>query len=159
MALLSDASLNKLASGSESEQAASEGLAEEDASEAEEDSRGQLGTEEEDSPVEHEVDEQEDVAARGAHLESTALRERLASQKDEEIAGNVARDEQELRRPESRATKRHKKRKEQSGDPDSLQSLKRQLTEAKRQASEAAPAEHAYAVNNADSAAAASPQV
>lgn len=154
-ALPSSASLDGHASESEDEYEASESLAEEEALEAEEDSDSQPGTEEDDSTDAHEVDGGEDVGARGAPLDSTALRESLASRANEEDAG----DEQELRRPESRATKRHKKRKEQSEDPDSLQSLKRQLTEAKRQASEAAPPEHASPVNNADSAAAAIPQV
>ena len=150
-ALLSDASLDEDACDSEDEH---EGLSEEDAPEAGEDTDSQPGIGEDESGDEHEVDAEGDGGARGVPLASTALRESLAGHNSEEIV-----EEDQVPRPESRAAKRHKKRKEQSEDPDSLQSLKRQLTEARRQASGAAPPEHRSSVNNADSAAAASPQV
>ena len=153
-ALPPDALLDERASDSEDEQEASEGLAHEDALEAGEDADSQPEAEEDDSADEQEVGEEEDGAGKEPVLDSTALSASLASRSKEETA-----EPEQEQRPESRADKRHKKRKVQSEDPDSLQSLKRQLTEAKRQASAAAAPEHDDTVTNADSAAAASPQV
>ncbi len=139
---------------SEDEQEASQGLAEEDAEEAGEDTDSQPGADEDDSADDSEVEVEEDGIGKEPAWDSTALRESLVSRSEEE----TLKPEQE-QRPESRASKRHKKRKVQSEDPDSLQSLKRQLTEAKRQASATAQPAHDATVTNADSAAAASPQV
>ena len=145
--LQSDASEDEHASASEDEH---KSLSEEDASEAGQDTDSRLSLGEEDIGEEHEVGAEE---GSGVPLASIALMGSLASQNNEEGV-----EEDQAQRPESRAAKRHKKRKEQCEDPDSLQSLKRQLTEAKRQVSGAAPREHASTVHNADSAAA-PPQV
>ncbi len=149
----SAASLDQHASENEDEQEASEGLADEDAAEAGRDTDSQPGTEQDDSADEQEAEEEEDGVATEPVLDSKVHGETLASRSEEQT------EPEHEQRPESRAAKRHKKRKVQSEDPDSLQSLKRQLTEAKRQASTAAQPEHQDTVTNADSAAAAPPQV
>ena len=101
-----------------------------------------------------EGDADEDDGVEEVPLDNTALRERLVNV---EAADRAEADEEQ--RPESRAAKRHKKRKHQSEDPNSLQSLKRQLTEAKRSAAAGSSSGPTADVNNADSAGAANPQV
>lgn len=114
---------------------------EEDASEAEEEETGSLQEEDADEDVPEEIP-----------LDDAAVRESLVDGSQADIAGEEQQD-----RPRSRADARHsRKRKQQSEDPDSLQSLKRQLTEAKRNSTNSAIGTD---VNNGDSAAAAPPQV
>lgn len=103
---------------------------------------------------EAEGDADEDDGFEEILLDNTALRDRLVNG---EAADRAEADEEQ--RPESRAVKRHRKRKHQSEDPNSLQSLKRQLTEAKRSAAAGSSSGPTADVNNADSAGAANPQV
>ena len=89
-------------------------------------------------------------------MDNTALRDTLVNG---EAADRAEAEADEEQRPESRAAKRHRKRKHQSEDPNSLQSLKRQLTEAKRRSAAGSSSGPAADINNADSAGAANPQV
>lgn len=155
------------ASESEDEQPLSGSLAEEESDPEEDESEaGEGGSEAggEDSEAEEDADRLPHIRAEpsedgadgdgGAEevaLDDTALRDGLISGGDAGAAGAARPDQEE--RPESRAARRHKKRMQQSSDPDSLHSLKRQLTKAKAKSAQGAD------INNGDSAAAAPPQV
>ena len=137
---------------SEDEQQIREGLDERDSACA--DSGSESGTEAISSAESEELEEELDTdrdAAEESHLDDAAVRKRLVVSNDQEgTHGDEA-----VHLPESRAAARKsRKRKRLGEDPDSMQSLKRQLAEAKQSSVGAAD------TNNGDSAPATSaPQV
>ena len=137
---------------SEDEQQIREGLNERDSACAK--SGSESGTEAISSAESEELEEEPDSdrdAAEESHLDDAAVSKRLIVSNDQEGTHG----EEAVHLPESRAAARKsRKRKRLEEDPDSMQSLKRQLAEAKQSSVDAAD------TNNGDSAPAASaPQV
>ena len=137
---------------SEDEQQAGEGLNDKDGActELGSESGGEAHSSPESEELEEEPDHARDAAEESC-LDDAAARKRLAINNDQEDTQG----EEAVHLPESRAAARKSRKRRRLGeDPDSMQSLKRQLAEAQQSSAGAAD------TNNGDSAQAASaPQV